>query len=164
MDGNPGQGGITLESLLEAPLFSEELDIALSRSSESEVFKWFLASLLYGARMLGAIAARTYRAFERHGLLTPEAILDAGRDVLVHGVMREEASALGISLDRFDRKSFTFARLESGLLHVRLGRARKRPPPGPGPVLWLPEPSAPSSAHSIPHIPLTGGQAEVKLS
>ncbi|MGA2110340.1 MAG: hypothetical protein ABSH25_22155, partial [Syntrophorhabdales bacterium] len=35
------------------------------------------------------IAKRTYRAFERHDLLTPERILEAGWDFLVNPVMRE---------------------------------------------------------------------------
>jgi len=219
----------TLETLLHAPLFSEELGISLARGTDDQLFRWFLASLLFGARMLGAIAARTYCAFERHGLTSPQAIRRAGFDVLVDPVMREggyrrydqvkssqilkdctelleeyggslrrvhalardpgdlearldafygvgpvtvniflrelrpwwakadpaplptvldEASRLALPLEHFPRKSLEFARLESGLLHLRLNRARKHPSKGPGPVLWAPsEPNELKSSH-----------------
>lgn len=72
-----------------APLYSEELGIDLSRHTERECFKWFLASVLFGARIGETIAKNTYRAFERHRLLTPRAIVAAGWDYLVNPVMRE---------------------------------------------------------------------------
>ncbi len=68
--------------------FSEELGIDLTSRSEKEVFKWFLASLLFGARISSKIAAKTYKQFEKHGLTTPEAIQRAGWDRLV-GVLDE---------------------------------------------------------------------------
>jgi hypothetical protein len=80
---------ITLASLKESLLYSEELGINLETLADSELFKWFLASLLLGARISGAIAEKTYRAFEKHNLLTPRTILDAGWDFLVNPVMRE---------------------------------------------------------------------------
>jgi hypothetical protein len=77
-------------SLLEdQPLYSEELGIDLGSAKESECFKWFLASLLFGARINGTIAKHTYSAFVRHGLTTPKAILRAGWDFLVNPIMRE---------------------------------------------------------------------------
>lgn len=76
-------------TLSESPLYSEELGIDLASGTDQEVFKWFLASTLYGGRISADIASRTYRAFERRGLLTPRAILDAGWDVLVGEVMAE---------------------------------------------------------------------------
>jgi endonuclease III len=45
--------------------------------------KWFLAALLYGARISGDLAARTYRVFAGRGVYTPEAILAQGWDNLV---------------------------------------------------------------------------------
>ncbi len=76
-------------SLRHAPLYSEELGISLKSGTERECFKWFLASLLFGARIGETIAKNTYRAFERHGLLSPRAIRDAGWDFLVNPIMRE---------------------------------------------------------------------------
>jgi hypothetical protein len=70
-------------------LYSEELGIDLSKRSKEEVFKWFLASLLFGARISETIAKRTYKTFERYNLLTPQKILKAGRNFLVNPIMRE---------------------------------------------------------------------------
>jgi hypothetical protein len=80
---------ITLEQLKRSPLYSEELGIALKQKRDGEYFKWFLASLLFGGRISETIARNTYRAFERHGLLTAQKIIDAGWDYLVYPVMRE---------------------------------------------------------------------------
>jgi len=63
--------------------FSEELGIDLTSRSEEEIFKWFLASLLFGARISSKIAAKTYKQFESQGLVTPEAIQKAGWNRLV---------------------------------------------------------------------------------
>lgn len=71
-------------------LYSEALGIDLRSGDDGELFEWFLASLLYGGRISEDVAARTYRAFEDHDLLTPRAILDAGFDYLVSPVMRED--------------------------------------------------------------------------
>lgn len=63
------------------PLYSEDLGIELTKPSGR--FKWFLASILFGARISEKIAMKTYRTFEKYGVLTPEKILDAGWDELV---------------------------------------------------------------------------------
>lgn len=81
--------GITLESLKSSTLYSEELGIALGKGTDTELFKWFLASILFGARISETTAKNTYKAFRRHGLLTPRSILDAGWDFLVDPIMRE---------------------------------------------------------------------------
>lgn len=78
-----------VDALESAELYSEELGIDLRSGDDDELFKWFLASLLFGGRISAEIAKRTYRAFESHELLTPEAILDAGFDYLVNTIMRE---------------------------------------------------------------------------
>jgi hypothetical protein len=62
---------ISERSLRRSPLYSEQLGIALGRRTDREYFKWFLASLLFGARISETIAGNTYRAFARHRLLTP---------------------------------------------------------------------------------------------
>lgn len=68
-----------LEGLLEryGHLFSEGLGIRLDGLDPGELFKWFVASLLFGARIRESAAVRTYRELEKRGLLTPEALRDA---------------------------------------------------------------------------------------
>jgi len=80
---------ISLSELSGSPLYSEELGIELGKRSDAEYFKWFLASLLFGARISETIARNTYRAFARYGLLTPDSILASGWDFLVNPIMRE---------------------------------------------------------------------------
>jgi len=63
--------------------FSEELGIDLASRNEKEAFKWFLASLLFGARISLKIAADTYKQFEAYVLITPKAIQNAGWNKLV---------------------------------------------------------------------------------
>src|SRR3990170_5102919 len=63
--------------------FSKELGIDLSKGKSTEIFKWFLASKLFGARIGTNIAIKTYREFERCGVLSPEKILETGWDGLV---------------------------------------------------------------------------------
>ncbi len=63
------------------PLYSEDLGIDLTKPSGR--FRWFLASILFGARISEKIAMKTYRTFEEYRILSPEKILDAGWDELV---------------------------------------------------------------------------------
>ena len=70
-------------------LYSEELGIDLKKREKEEIFKWFLASLLFGARISENIAERTYKTFEKYHLLTPQKIIKAGWDFLVNPIMRE---------------------------------------------------------------------------
>lgn len=60
-----------------------QLGINLSSGKSEEVFKWFLASILFGARISEKIAARTYKEFEKAGLLSPQAIIARGWSGLV---------------------------------------------------------------------------------
>lgn len=78
-----------MQDLRHSRLYSEELGIDLKKNSDGELFKWFLAATLFGARISERIAANTYRSFERHALLTPKKILAAGWDFLVNPIMRE---------------------------------------------------------------------------
>jgi len=48
--------------LKRGQLYSEELRIELKRNSDNEIFKWFLASILLGARITESIAKNTYKA------------------------------------------------------------------------------------------------------
>ncbi len=63
--------------------FSRELGIDLSTPDSEQVFRWFLASKLFGARISSNTAAKTYREFESRGVVTPAAILETGWDGLV---------------------------------------------------------------------------------
>jgi endonuclease III len=79
----------TRRALERSLLYSEELGIDLAKRSDSAYFRWFLASLLFGARISETTAKNTYRSFIRHGLANPQRILKAGWDFLVYPVMRE---------------------------------------------------------------------------
>lgn len=63
--------------------YASTLDINLASMKSEEVFKWFLASLLFGARIGEGMAVNTYREFEKEGVLSPEAILKTGWQGLV---------------------------------------------------------------------------------
>jgi len=76
-------------ALERSQLYSEELGIDLSRRTDAVYFLWFLASLLFGARISETTAKRTFHAFMCHGLTTPAKIVAAGWDFLVYPVMRE---------------------------------------------------------------------------
>jgi endonuclease III len=80
---------ISIKQLEKSKLYSEELGINLKSKNDEEIFKWFLASILFGARISETNAKNTYKAFERYNLLEPEKILNVGRDFLVNPVMRE---------------------------------------------------------------------------
>lgn len=88
-------------ALRRTRLYSEELGIALDVDTDPEVFKWFLASVLLGARISETIAKHTYRAFERHHVLTPRRIIASGWDYLVNPIMREGGYV------RYDEKTST---------------------------------------------------------
>lgn len=62
--------------------FSKELGITLEGRDPKELFKWFLASILYGARISASIAKRTYWMIEREAN-TPRRIIETGWDRLV---------------------------------------------------------------------------------
>ena len=63
--------------------FSTSLGIDLASGDSEEIFKWFLASVLFGARIGEKIAANTCREFARRGVVTPQSVLRTGWDGLV---------------------------------------------------------------------------------
>ena len=63
--------------------YSDILGINLKTKNDREIFKWFLASLLFGAPINETSVIRTYKCFESHEVLTPEKILETGWDGLV---------------------------------------------------------------------------------
>ena len=75
----------SLQTLVEklGTRYSEILGITLKSQREEEIFKWFLASILFGAPITEASAVKTYKCFEKHGVLTPKKVLETGWDGLV---------------------------------------------------------------------------------
>jgi hypothetical protein len=74
-----------LKTLLEkfGRKYSEILGIKLEAASDVEVFKWFLASLLFGAPITESSVIKTYGCFLKYHALSPERILKTGWDDLV---------------------------------------------------------------------------------
>lgn len=68
--------------------YHEALGIDLSECERGEVFKWFVASVLFGARISERIAMKTYKQFEGDGLLEPKRILARGWSRLVESLDR----------------------------------------------------------------------------
>ncbi|HTN66139.1 MAG TPA: hypothetical protein VL051_08155 [Burkholderiaceae bacterium] len=63
--------------------YAAQLGIDIGSGRSAEIYKWFLAAVLFGARISEASAIHTYREFERAGVLSSRKILDAGWDKLV---------------------------------------------------------------------------------
>ncbi len=63
--------------------FSSRLGIDLSSTKNEEIFKWFLASILFGARISETIVVETYKEFEKENVVSPLKILKTGWDGLV---------------------------------------------------------------------------------
>lgn len=63
--------------------YASQLGINLCRGDSAEIHKWFIAAVLFGARISEKIAAKAYREFEKAGVLSPHRIVDAGWDKLV---------------------------------------------------------------------------------
>lgn len=61
--------------------YSRQLGIDLKKPNE--LFRWFLASILFARPIQETVAIKTYGEFEREGLLTPGKIREAGWNRLV---------------------------------------------------------------------------------
>ncbi len=64
-------------------IFSNELGIDVQSGCEEDLFKWFLACLLFGKPIQQEVAKKAYMELVSAGLVTPEKILEAGWDELV---------------------------------------------------------------------------------
>ncbi|MGZ9197326.1 MAG: hypothetical protein ACXW4I_12975 [Candidatus Deferrimicrobiaceae bacterium] len=64
-------------------MYSRELEIDLSGPDRAQIFRWFLAAKLMGARISTRVALSTWREFDRRGVDTPERIQQTGWDGLV---------------------------------------------------------------------------------
>ena len=74
---------ITVFHNTQKKIYSTDLGIDLKSGRDEELFKWFLACLLFGKPIQQEVARRTYLEFEKAGLFTPDKILEAGWDELV---------------------------------------------------------------------------------
>lgn len=63
--------------------YAAELGIHLGGLETTEVYKWFLAAMLYGARISENIANRTWQVFRGNDVLTPECMINIDWDRLV---------------------------------------------------------------------------------
>lgn len=75
----------TLRVLLEdfGQRYSEVLGLSLNYGRDEEIFKWFLASILFGAPITETSVIKTYTCFQKHDVLTPKKIVETGWDGLV---------------------------------------------------------------------------------
>jgi hypothetical protein len=75
----------SLKAMLESfgRRYPEILGIDLSKGKGEEIFKWFLASILFGAPITETSVVKTYKCFQKHRVLTPRRVLDTGWDGLV---------------------------------------------------------------------------------
>jgi hypothetical protein len=75
----------TLNTLLKdyGERYSRVLGIDLSEAKDEEVFKWFLASMLFGAPITEPAVLKTFRCFQKHDVLTPQRIIETVWDGLV---------------------------------------------------------------------------------
>jgi endonuclease III len=97
------------------PLYSKDLGIDLKEPAGR--FKWFVASILFGARISEKIAANTYKQFEVYGLDSPEKIVAAGWDELVRvldegGYVRYDFSTATKLLGIMEALQATYGSLE----------------------------------------------------
>ena len=74
-----------LSALLEksGKRYSDILDITVDSRDDAEIFKWFLAAVLFGAPITESSVVKTYRCFEKRRVLTPKKIVQAGWNRLV---------------------------------------------------------------------------------
>lgn len=68
---------------MKKKIYSKDLGINLKSGKEEEIFKWFLACLLFGKPIQQEVVKRTYFEFKKENLLTPEKILKADWNKLV---------------------------------------------------------------------------------
>jgi len=63
--------------------YSEVLGIDVDSGDDREIFKWFLAAVLFGAPITETSVLKTYKCFEKHKVLTPQKIVETGWQRLV---------------------------------------------------------------------------------
>ncbi len=63
--------------------YAAKLGIHLDTLDPDEIYKWFLAAVLYGTRISEKIASRTWRELESRKVITPKRMINTGWDKLV---------------------------------------------------------------------------------
>ena len=63
--------------------YTDLMGIRVKTGDDREIFKWFLASVLFGAPIRTETAIKTYKCFEERGVLSFSKILETGWDGLV---------------------------------------------------------------------------------
>jgi hypothetical protein len=99
--------------------YSEVLKINLASKDDREIFKWFLASVLFGAPITETSVIKTYRCFEKHKVLSPNKIVETGWDGLVE-ILDEGGYT------RYDFKTATKLLEVMGNLHTKYGGSLNR--------------------------------------
>jgi len=94
--------------------YSEILGINVDSGDDNEIFKWFLAAVLFGAPITESAVLKTYRCFENHGVLTPKKIVETGWQGLVN--ILDEGSYV-----RYDYKTADKLLLVNGNLNKKYG-------------------------------------------
>ena len=72
--------------MIKKASYARRLQIDLASKNEEELFKWFLACLLFGKPIQTEIAERAYQELVAARLTSPDAVLRAGWDKLVRPV------------------------------------------------------------------------------
>ncbi|MDH5782571.1 MAG: hypothetical protein OEZ35_02750 [Candidatus Bathyarchaeota archaeon] len=105
-----------LESLVTnlGERYSKVLKINLVGKDDKEIFKWFLASVLFGAPITETSVIKTYRCFEKHAVHAPNKILETGWNGLVE--ILDEGS-----YTRYDFKTATKLLEVMGNLNTKYG-------------------------------------------
>ena len=104
--------------------YSKVLGIDLAKGDSGEILKWFLASILYGKPIRESSATRTYRCFERRGVLTLDKILEMEWEGLVN--ILDEGGYVRYDFSTADRLLEVFGKLKeeySGDLNLLYKRA-----------------------------------------
>lgn len=63
--------------------YAFELDIDLSSLKSEEIYKWFLAALLFGAPISEKVVKKTWRILMKYHVMSPEQVIHTGWDRLV---------------------------------------------------------------------------------
>lgn len=69
--------------MAHSTITADDLGLRVERK-ERELFKWFLASYLFGKRIQQSIARQTWEVFMKHGIDSPKKIAEHSREQIVH--------------------------------------------------------------------------------
>lgn len=90
--------------------YSELLGINLKNKDSKEICKWFLASILFAKPIQESCVIKTYKCFEKHGVLNPRKIVRIGWQSLVD--ILDEGSYTRYDFSTVDKLLEVFENLE----------------------------------------------------